>query len=59
MQSDFYEACFDLAQSAFTRWQPDSAVTRSMDVAEAVWHAVSRLDPGENKKLKSKWRSGS
>jgi hypothetical protein len=51
MQSGFSEACFDLAQSAFTRWQPDSAATRSMEVAEAVWHAVSRLGPGENKKL--------
>lgn len=50
MQGGFSDACFDLAQSAFTRWQPDSAVARLIDVAEALWRAASRLDPGENKK---------
>jgi NAD(P)-dependent dehydrogenase (short-subunit alcohol dehydrogenase family) len=41
MQGGFPEAYADLAQSVFARWEQESAITRSLDVAEAVWYAVN------------------
>ncbi|HEX3471612.1 MAG TPA: SDR family oxidoreductase [Silvibacterium sp.] len=41
MQGGFPEAYADLAQRVLARWQRESAVTRSRDVAEAVWRAVN------------------
>jgi short-subunit dehydrogenase len=42
MQSGFPEAYAGLAQSVFAGWQTEtSAITRSLDVAEAVWRAAN------------------
>ncbi|MFM0118714.1 SDR family oxidoreductase [Paraburkholderia sp. RL18-101-BIB-B] len=41
MQSGIPEAYSDLAQRVFTQWQQESAITRSLDVAEAVWRAAN------------------
>lgn len=42
MQGDFHEAYTDLAQQVFSRWaQSTDLVTRSTDVADAVWQAVN------------------
>ncbi|GFZ87858.1 SDR family oxidoreductase [Dyella caseinilytica] len=41
MQAGFPEAYTDLAQSIFARWEQSSVVTRSLDVAEAVWRAAN------------------
>jgi len=42
MQGGFTEAYAGLAQSILTAWQTaPSAVTRSLDVAEAVWRAAN------------------
>ena len=41
MQSGFPEAYAGLAQRVFEEWQKSSAVTRSLDVAEAVWRAAT------------------
>lgn len=35
------DAYADLAQSVFARWQSPGPITRSIDVAEAVWSAVN------------------
>ena len=42
MQGGFHEAYTDLAQQVFSRWaQSTDLVTRSRDVADAVWQAVN------------------
>lgn len=41
MQAGFPEAYASLVQSVFARWEQSSAVTRSLDVAEAVWRAAN------------------
>ena len=41
MQDGVPEAYADLAQSVFARWSQSSEVTRSLDVAEAVWRAAN------------------
>jgi NAD(P)-dependent dehydrogenase (short-subunit alcohol dehydrogenase family) len=41
MQSGVPEAYSELAQRVFTQWQQESAITRSLDVAEAVWRAAN------------------
>jgi NAD(P)-dependent dehydrogenase (short-subunit alcohol dehydrogenase family) len=41
MQTGVPEAYDDLAKSVFARWGQESAITRSIDVAEAVWRAVN------------------
>lgn len=41
MQSGFPEAYAGLAQSVFATWQQSTAVTRALDVAEAVWRAAN------------------
>lgn len=41
MQAGFPEPYTGLAQSVFARWAQESVVTRSLDVAEAVWQAVN------------------
>lgn len=41
MQGGFPEAYADLAQRVFAHWQQESAITRSFDVAEAVWRAAT------------------
>jgi hypothetical protein len=42
MQGGFPEAYAGLAQSVLAAWQTESsAITRSLDVAEAVWRAVN------------------
>jgi NAD(P)-dependent dehydrogenase (short-subunit alcohol dehydrogenase family) len=41
MKNGFPEAYASLAQSIMERWQTATAVTRSSDVAEAVWRAVN------------------
>ena len=41
MKNGFPEAYATLAQSITARWQTATAITRSSDVAEAVWRAVS------------------
>ena len=41
MKDGFPEAYASLAQSIAARWQTATAVTRSNDVAEAVWRAVN------------------
>jgi NAD(P)-dependent dehydrogenase (short-subunit alcohol dehydrogenase family) len=41
MQGGFPEAYADLAQRVFAHWQQESAITRSLDVAEAVWRAAT------------------
>jgi NAD(P)-dependent dehydrogenase (short-subunit alcohol dehydrogenase family) len=41
MQGGFPEAYADLAQRVFAHWQQESAITRSLDVAEAVWRAAN------------------
>jgi NAD(P)-dependent dehydrogenase (short-subunit alcohol dehydrogenase family) len=41
MQGGVPEAYADLAQSVFAKWQQSTAVTRSSDVAEAVWRAAN------------------
>jgi short-subunit dehydrogenase len=43
MQSGVPEAYADLAQRVFAQWQQESAITRSLDVAQAVWRAA--IDP--------------
>ncbi|MFM0511021.1 SDR family oxidoreductase [Paraburkholderia sp. RL17-373-BIF-A] len=40
MQSGVPEAYSELAQRVFAQWQQESAITRSLDVAEAVWRAA-------------------
>jgi NAD(P)-dependent dehydrogenase (short-subunit alcohol dehydrogenase family) len=40
MKDGFPEAYSELAQGIMARWQTATAVTRSSDVAEAVWRAV-------------------
>ena len=37
----FPEPYADLAQSVFAKWQQESLVTRSQDVAEAVWRVAT------------------
>jgi NAD(P)-dependent dehydrogenase (short-subunit alcohol dehydrogenase family) len=41
MKDGFPEAYAGLAQSIMARWQTATAITRSIDVAEAVWRAVN------------------
>jgi NAD(P)-dependent dehydrogenase (short-subunit alcohol dehydrogenase family) len=41
MQGGFPEAYTGLAQSVFSGWQQESAMTHSLDVAEAVWRAAN------------------
>lgn len=41
MQAGIPEAYADVARSVFARWQQQSAITRSIDVAEAVWRAAT------------------
>ncbi|MFM0666515.1 SDR family oxidoreductase [Paraburkholderia sediminicola] len=41
MQSGVPEAYADLAQHVFAHWQQESAITRSLDVAQAVWRAAN------------------
>ncbi|REG58372.1 NADP-dependent 3-hydroxy acid dehydrogenase YdfG [Paraburkholderia sp. BL6669N2] len=41
MQGGVPEAYSDLAQRVFAQWQQESAVTRSLDVAQAVWRAAN------------------
>jgi NAD(P)-dependent dehydrogenase (short-subunit alcohol dehydrogenase family) len=41
MQAGFPDAYTDLAQRVFARWQQESAITRSIDVAQAVWRAAN------------------
>jgi NAD(P)-dependent dehydrogenase (short-subunit alcohol dehydrogenase family) len=41
MQSSVPEAYSDLAQRVFAQWQQESAITRSLDVAQAVWRAAN------------------
>ncbi len=41
MQGGIPEAYADLAQSVFAQWGESSAVTRALDVAEAVWRAAN------------------
>lgn len=41
MQSGFPEAYTELAQRVFAGWEQSTAITRSMDVAEAVWRAAN------------------
>ncbi|MFM0551026.1 SDR family oxidoreductase [Paraburkholderia sediminicola] len=41
MQSGVPEAYADLAQRVFAQWQQESAITRSLDVAQAVWLAAN------------------
>jgi NAD(P)-dependent dehydrogenase (short-subunit alcohol dehydrogenase family) len=41
MQTGVPEAYDDLAKSVLARWGQESAITRSIDVAEAVWRAVN------------------
>jgi len=41
MPDGFPEAYADLAQRVFAEWAQSSAVTRSLDVAEAVWRAAT------------------
>jgi len=41
MQSGFPEVYADLAKSVFARWGQESAITRSVDVAKAVWRAAN------------------
>jgi NAD(P)-dependent dehydrogenase (short-subunit alcohol dehydrogenase family) len=41
MQSGVPEAYSGLAQRVFAQWQQESAITRSLDVAEAVWRAAN------------------
>jgi NAD(P)-dependent dehydrogenase (short-subunit alcohol dehydrogenase family) len=41
MRSGVPEAYSELAQRVFTQWQQESAITRSLDVAEAVWRAAN------------------
>ena len=41
IQGGIPEAYAGLAQSVFVRWQQSSAVTRALDVAEAVWRAAN------------------
>jgi NAD(P)-dependent dehydrogenase (short-subunit alcohol dehydrogenase family) len=41
MQGGVPEAYADLAQSVFAGWTQSSAVTRQLDVAEAVWRAAN------------------
>ena len=54
MQAGFPEAYAEQAQSVFARFTQESAVTRSSDVAEAVWRAATdpscpmRLPAGED-----------
>ncbi|MFM0000615.1 SDR family oxidoreductase [Paraburkholderia dipogonis] len=40
MQSGVPEAYSELAQRVFAQWQQESAITRSLDVAEAAWRAA-------------------
>lgn len=41
IQNGIPEAYTDLAQSVFAGWSQSSAITRSIDVAEAVWRAAN------------------
>jgi NAD(P)-dependent dehydrogenase (short-subunit alcohol dehydrogenase family) len=41
MKAGFPEAYASLVQSITARWQTETAITRSSDVAEAVWRAVT------------------
>ena len=41
MQDGIPEAYADLAQNVFAEWAQSSAVTRALDVAEAVWRAAN------------------
>ena len=41
MQSGFPEAYAGFAQSVFAKWEQATAITRSQDVAEAVWRAAN------------------
>lgn len=41
MQGGIPEAYADLAQSVFAQWAQSSAITRALDVAEAVWRAAN------------------
>lgn len=41
MHAGFPDAYADLAQNIFVNWQQSTAVTRPLDVAEAVWRAVT------------------
>jgi NAD(P)-dependent dehydrogenase (short-subunit alcohol dehydrogenase family) len=41
MQNGFPDAYAELAQRVFAHWQQESAVTHSLDVAEAVWRAAN------------------
>ena len=41
IQGGIPEAYVGLAQSVFAGWQQSSAVTRALDVAEAVWRAAN------------------
>ncbi|MFM0056927.1 SDR family oxidoreductase [Paraburkholderia phytofirmans] len=41
MQGGVPEAYSDLAQRVFAQWQQESAITRSLDVAQAVWRAAN------------------
>jgi NAD(P)-dependent dehydrogenase (short-subunit alcohol dehydrogenase family) len=49
MKDGFPEAYANLAQSIMARWQTATAITRSSDVAEAVWRAVN--DPSSPMRL--------
>ena len=41
MQGGFPEAYTGLVQSVFARWEESTAITRPLDVAEAVWRAAN------------------
>jgi len=41
MHNGIPEAYADLAQNVFAGWAQSTAVTRALDVAEAVWHAAN------------------
>jgi NAD(P)-dependent dehydrogenase (short-subunit alcohol dehydrogenase family) len=41
MQAGFPDAYAELAKRVFARWQQETAMTRSVDVAEAVWLAAN------------------
>ena len=49
MKQGFPEACAALAQHVFAEWAQSTAVTRSHDVAEAIWRAVT--DPASPMRL--------
>ena len=56
MQAGFPEPYADLVKSVFARWETSSKVTRSIDVAEAVWRAAN--DPSSPMRIRRGRRCG-